>query len=215
VRRAIAHAWDQKKYIRASFKDIVPSCQDWYGPKLACGDVDYPEHDLGKARALIADYGKPVTIEYIHTATPRGREAAVILQQMLKEIDVTVNPVPSDFPGIMKQLFGKQYDICSWLIPDFEEMSIITMAVIHSKGPWNVYQYSNAEVDQLLLEQRLSTDATTRKKALCTIARKVNADAPFLYLYGRTFYIFAKKNVRNITVPAHRVPPLENVWIEP
>jgi len=215
VRRAIAHAWDQKKYIRASFKNIVPSCQDWYGPKLTCGDVNYPEHDLVKARALIAAYGKPVKLEYIHTATPRGREAAVILQQMLKEIDVTVKPVPSDFPGIMKQLFGKQYDICSWLIPDFEEMSIITMAVIHSKGPWNVYQYNNAEVDQLLLEQRLSTDASIREKALCTVARKVNADAPFLYLYGRTFYIFAKKNVRNITIPEHRVPPLGDVWIEP
>lgn len=215
VRRAIAHAWDQEKYIRASLKDIVHSCQDWYGPKLTCGDVNYPAHDLGKARALITDYGKPVTIEYIHTATPRGREAAVILQQMLKEIDVTVKPVPSDFPGIMKQLFGKQYDICSWLIPDFEEMSIVTMAALHSKGPWNVYQYNNAEVDQLLLKQRLSNDSEVRHDTLCTIARKVNADAPFLYLYGRTFYIFAKNNVRNITVPEHRVPPLAEVWIEP
>ncbi len=119
VRRAIAHAWDQEKYIRASFKNIVPSCEDWYGRQLDCGPVNYPGHDLQKARELIAAYGKPVTLEYIHTATPRGREAGVILQQMLKDAGITVKPVPSDFPGIMKQLFSKQYDLCSWMIPDW------------------------------------------------------------------------------------------------
>jgi 4-phytase/acid phosphatase/peptide/nickel transport system substrate-binding protein len=215
VRRAIAHAWDQKKYIRASFQDIVPSCQDWFGRKVNCGDVDYPAHDLQKARELIASYGKPVTVEYIHTATPRGREAGAILQQILKDINVTVNAVPSDFPGIMKQLFGKQYDICSWVIPGFEDMGPITMAAFHSQSPWNVYGYANAEVDQLLLAQRRDTDPAGRTQTLCKIARKVNADAPFLYLYGRTFYIFARKNIRNITIPDHRVPPLDDVWIEP
>ncbi len=215
VRRAIAHAWDQEKYIRASFKNIVPSCRDWYGRQLDCGPVNYPRHDLQKARALIAAYGKPVTLEYIHTATPRGREAGVILQQMLKDAGVTVKPVPSDFPGIMKQLFSKQYDLCSWMIPDFEEMSLVTMAVFHSQSPWNVYQYANPEVDRLLGRQRVSSDPDDRAQTLCTIARKINADAPFLYLYGRTFYIFGRKNIRNVTVPDHRIPPLETVWIAP
>ena len=156
-----------------------------------------------------------MAIEYIHTATPRGREAGVILQQMLKEVGITVKPVPSDFPGIMKQLFGRQYDICSWMIPDFEEMSLITMAAFHSQSPWNVYRYADPEVDQLLNKQRRSTDPRVRDATLCAIARKVNADAPFLYLYGRTFYIFARLYIRNLTVPDHRIPPLDEVWIEP
>ena len=215
VRRAIAHAWDQQRYIRASFKNIVPDCEDWYGSQLDCGAVDYPRHDLEQARKLMAAYGRPVAIEYIHSATPRGREAGVILQQMLKAIDVEVKAVPSDFPGIMKQLFSKQYDICSWLIPDFEEMSLITMAAFHSKSPWNVYGFTDPEVDRLLLQQRLSTDPQVRADTLCTIARKVNANAPFLYLYGRTFYVFAQKKVKNITVPDHRMIPLGEVWIEP
>lgn len=215
VRRAIAHAWDQKKYIRASFKDIVPSCEDWYGRQLNCGQVGYPRHDLTEARALMAAYGQPVEIEYIHTATPRGREAGVILQEMLRDIDVKVKAVPSDFPGIMQKLFSREYDICSWIIPDFEEMSLITMAAFHSKSPWNVYRFSDEEVDQLLVKQRRSTDPQVRSDTLCTIARKVNANAPFLYLYGRTFYVFARKNIHNVTVPDHRMIPLEDVWIAP
>ena len=215
VRRAIAHAWDQKKYIRASFKDIVPSCEDWYGQQLNCGEVGYPRHDLGEARALMAAFGRPVEIEYIHTATPRGREAGVILQQMLKDIDIKVNAVPSDFPGIMKKLFSREYDICSWIIPDFEEMGLVTMAAFHSESPWNVYRFNDKEVDRLLVKQRMSADPQIRADTLCTIARKVNAGAPFLYLYGRTFYVFARKKIHNVTVPDHRMIPLSEVWIAP
>ena len=35
---------------------------------------DHP--DLQRARELLAEYGKPVELEYLHTATHRGREAA-------------------------------------------------------------------------------------------------------------------------------------------
>ena len=94
VRRAIAHAWDQKKYIRASYQDITPYTENWFGNALGCSDTGYLQHDLAKARALMAEVGKPVEFEYVHTATNRGREAGIILQQMMKEIGIKVNPVP-------------------------------------------------------------------------------------------------------------------------
>jgi len=55
VRRAMALAWDQKKYIKASFKDIVPYTENWFGDSLKCDDVAYLRHDLKKAKALIAE----------------------------------------------------------------------------------------------------------------------------------------------------------------
>ena len=41
----------------------------------------------------MAEYGRPVELEYIHSATPRGREAGVILQQMMKPVGVKITPV--------------------------------------------------------------------------------------------------------------------------
>ncbi|MFC1505174.1 ABC transporter substrate-binding protein [Thermodesulfobacteriota bacterium] len=216
VRRAIAHAWDQKTYITASLQDIAPSVDHWFGNAIDCGDVGYPGHDLEKAKSLIAAYGKPVELEYVHTATPRGREAALIVQQMMKEIGVKVNPVPSDFPGIMKKLFGKQYDMSSWLIQGAYDMGPLTTAFLRSDSPWNVTRYANAEVDKLLAEQRMGTDPKARADTLCAIAKKVNSDAPFLYLYGRNYYLFVKNNVKNVTpqVFGEEGIDLTEVWME-
>ena len=201
VRRAIAHAWDQKKYIRASYQDITPYTENWFGNSLDCSDTEYLQHDLAKARALMAEVAKPVEFEYVHTATNRGREAGIILQQMMKEIGIKVNPVPQDFPGILKKLFSKNFDCISWLIRGGYDMGPTTTAVLHSKSPWNVTGYANAEVDKLLIQQRLSTDPAIRARTWCDIARKVNQDAPFLYLFGRQYYFFVRNYVKNINPP--------------
>jgi ABC-type transport system substrate-binding protein len=216
VRRALALAWDQKKYIQASFRNIMPYTETWFGDALECQDVNYRQPNLEKAKALITAYGKPVELEYIHSATNRGREAGVILQQMMKPIGVAVHPVPLDFPGIMKQLFSRQYDISSWVIPGAYDMGPITMAQLHSKSPWNVSRYTNAEVDALLGRLQVATDPEARNRVMCDIARKTNADAPFLYLFGRQYYLFAGKHVRNLPQPAPGVEgrPLTEIWID-
>jgi 4-phytase/acid phosphatase/peptide/nickel transport system substrate-binding protein len=217
VRRALALAWHQKDYIAASFKNIMPYTEHWYGDAFDCGDVSYPSPDLEKAKDLLAEYGKPVEIEYVHTATNRGHEAGMIVQQMFKKIGVTVNPVPSDFPGIMKKLIGKNFDMTSWLIPGFYDMSPITTAILHSQSPWNMTRYASDKMDHLLRRQVSSTDPRERSKIMCTIARKVNTDVPWLYLFGRTYYLFARNNVKNVTLPVlgEEGLVLGEVWIEP
>ena len=215
VRRAMALAWDQKKYIKASFKDIVPYTENWFGDSLKCDDVAYLRHDLKKAKALIAEYGKPVELEYIHSATNRGREAGIILQQMMKKIGVKVNPVPSDFPGIIKQVFSKQFDMASWLLQGGYDLGPVTMAMLHSKSPWNVVRYANEEVDKLLVKQRMSTDPKERSQTLCSVARKVNSDAPFLYLFGRRYYLFTRNYVRNVTLPVLGEEGIDfDIWLD-
>ncbi len=210
VRHALALAWDQKKYISASFKNIMPYTEHWFGDALACDTFDYPSPDLKAARALIAEYGKPVEVEYVHSATNRGHEAGVIMQQMFKEIGVKVNPVPSDFPGIMKKLFSKTFDIASWIIPGSYDMSPITMAMLHSKSPWNVSRYASDEMDKLLVAQQVSTDPLARAELWCAIARKVNRESPFLYLFGRTYYLFVSDRVHGVK---HLVPGEEGIRI--
>ena len=215
VRRALARAWDQKKYIAASFKNIMPYTEHWFGNALDCGDVNYPRLDLAEAKTLLADYGKPVEVEYVHTATNRGTEAGVIIQQMFKAVGVKVNPVPSDFPGIMQKLFRKDFDIASWLIPGAYDMGPITMAILHSKSPWNVTGYADEEMDRLLAVQQMSADPQARADTMCAIARKVNSDAPFLYLFGRTYYLFAHNNVKNVSLPVLGEEGLQlaDVWM--
>ena len=216
VRRALALAWDQKKYIQASFKNIMPYTEHWFGDALDCDQLNYPAPDLKQARALIADYGKPVEVEYVHSATNRGHEAGLIMQQMFKKIGVKVNPVPSDFPGILKKLISKKFDITSWIIPGAHDMSPITTAILHSKSPWNMSRYASAEMDKLLMDQQLSVDPQARARQLCNIARKVNAEAPFLYLFGRTYYFFARNTVKGVklSVLGEEAVLLADAWLD-
>ncbi len=201
VRNAMALAWDQKKYIKVSYKNTSPYIESWLGDVQGSSNTGYLHHDLKKARALMAEYGKPVELEFLHTATARGRVGGIIVQQLMKEIGIKVTPVPLDFATIMMELFTGQYDMTSWRFWGSYDMGPSSVASFHSKSPLNLSRYSSKEVDNLLIQQRQSTDPGTREKILNTAVQKVNSDSPFIYLAGFRQYLFARKFVKDISIP--------------
>ncbi len=214
VRQALASAWDQQKYIDAVYKGIVPSARHWFGEGLNCGDAGYREPDLDKAKKLIAEHGKPVEAVYIHSRTKRGRETGLIVQQMFKKIGVTVKPAPLEWGAIMKQVFSRQYDLASWVISGIDDMGPMTWANFHSKSPFNATRYASEEVDDLLIRQRMSTDPQIREQALCSVGRKVNGDAPFLYAFQQRLYVIAQKNVKGLAPPRNEYIRVADVWLK-
>ncbi len=214
VRRAFAYAWDQGKYLKTSYKNIMKYTENWYGDALSCDETGYLHPDLEKAKALVAEYGKPVEVAYLHSPTVRGRETGEILQQMLKPIGVGVTLVPADWAAITKQIFSKEYDIATWGILGSDEIEPYTMAAFHSESPWNITRYANEEVDKLLLALRTSMDPAERKAAFCRITRQVNHDAPFLYLCAPIHYAFAGKDLKNLPKWRYGFLPLADVWID-
>lgn len=214
VRRAIAYAWDQEKYLKASYKNIMKYTENWYGDALSCDETGYLHPDMGKAKALIAEYGKPVEVTYHHSPTVRGRETGEILQQMLGPIGVNVTLVPADWAAITKVIFSKEYDIATWGILGSDEIEPYTMAAFHSESPWNITRYANGEVDSQLIALRTSMDQTERKATFCRITRQVNQDAPFLYLCAPIHYAFANKDIKNLPKWRYGFLPLADVWID-
>jgi len=101
----MALAWDQKKYIKANYSNTASYTENWHEDKTKSENTGYLHHDLKKARALMAEYGKPVELDYLHTATSRGRSADMIVQHMMKEIGIKVNPTPMDFSAIIMPWF--------------------------------------------------------------------------------------------------------------
>jgi 4-phytase/acid phosphatase/peptide/nickel transport system substrate-binding protein len=213
VRRALAHAWDQEKYIKTVFQDIVPFTTHWFGEAVSCNDVAYRYPDVEKAKALIQEYGQPVEIEYIHSATQRGRSSAQVLQQLFKPIDVTVKAVPLDWGAIFKRVFSRQFNISSWGFPAVDDMGTVSLLALHSKGPYNLSGYDNKTVDELLTKQNLSMDKNVRQKTLCEVARHVNDDVPILLLCGRKYYLFSTTNVKGLPEPHQEAIKLMDVWI--
>jgi 4-phytase/acid phosphatase/peptide/nickel transport system substrate-binding protein len=214
VRRAIAYAWDQEKYLKASYKNIMKYTENWCGDALGCDETGYLHPDLEKAKALIAEYGKPVEVTYHHSPTVRGRETGEILQQMLGPIGVKVTLIPADWAAITKVIFSKEYDIATWGIHGSDEIEPYTIAALDSKSPWNITRYANEDVDNQLLALRTSMDPVEQKATLCRITRQVNHDAPFLYLCAPIHYAFAGKDIENLPKWRYGFLSLADVWID-
>lgn len=214
VRRAIAHAWNQAVYIGMSYKNSIPLAHHPLGSELECGDAAYRNHDIQKARSLIAQYGKPVEIECIHTNTKRGREFGLMLQQFCKEIGVTVNTKGMDVSPIVKHVFSKNYHVSSWRIPPMTDFGPYLYKYFYSKSPINATGYNNPLMDELLAAQQTETDPQKRREILCSITSLLNTDVPMLYRGGRRIHIIAKHNVLGIPEIRNGMIDLSMAWIQ-
>jgi ABC-type transport system substrate-binding protein len=212
VRRALAHAWNQEFYIKASYKDTIAVAHDPYGGTLACGDLGYREYNPDKARKLMAEYGKPVTLELQITNTPRGREFGEMIQRMLKEIGVTVTIKPLALGQRNKLVFAGDYQMTGWALYDNTDMGPIMYNNLFSGSELNFSRYRNPEMDKLLTTAQLSTNPKERQKALCGVARQINDEAVMLYRGGLRYNAIAKAQVQGIARVDHGMVRVQDVW---
>lgn len=212
VRRALAFAWNQNFYIKASYKDTISLARDPFGGTLSCGDLGYPEFDPNKARKLLAEYGKPVNLELQITNTPRGKEFGEIIQRMLKEVGVGVKITALTLGQRNKRVFAGDYQMTGWHLFDATDMGPTLYANLYSKSVINFSKYLNPEMDKLLTTAQVSTNAKERQTALCGVARQINDEAVFLYRGGLRYNVIAKAEVQGIEKVDHGVIRVRDLW---
>lgn len=212
VRRALAHAWNQDFYIKASYKATIPVVHDPFGEAIACGDMGYLEYNPEKGRKLIAEYGKPVNLDLQITNTPRGREFGEIIQRMLKEIGVTVTLTPLTLSQRNKLVFGGDYQMTGWALFDATDMGPTLYANLFSTSELNFSRYRNQAMDKLLTTVQTSVNEKERQKALCGVAKHVNDEAVFLYRGGLRYNAIAKADIQGISRVDHAIVRVRDVW---
>jgi ABC-type transport system substrate-binding protein len=214
LRRALAHAWNQDLYVNTNFRGTLPMAREPYGGTLSCGDCGYRAYDPAKARQLVAEYGKPVSLELLETDTPRGRETAEIMQRLFKEIGVTLKFTPLPEGELVKRVRSGDYQIAGWRLMDLSDMGPYLNACLHSKGKFNFSQYRNPAMDELLTKQQTGGDDETRLKTLCSVATLINEDAMYLYGGGRRFHVIAKPLIRGLTGIEAGVIRVSDAWVK-
>lgn len=214
VRRALAHAWNQDFFLKADYKGTLPVAREPFGGALSCGDTGYREYDPARARKLLAEYGKPVELELLHTNTARGKEAGEIMQRLFKEVGVTLRLVPVAEGQMVKRVMGGDFQLSGWTFMDAPDMGPYFYGTLHSSGGQNFAKYRNPRMDELLTTQQMSTDAGTREKALCGVARLINEDAVYLYGGGRRYHILARTGIQGITAADHGILAFRDIWVK-
>jgi len=214
VRQALAHAWNQQQYVKLSYQDCIPAVVHPFGKEIACGDCGYREYDPEKAKSLLADYGKPVAFECLHSDTARGQEAGVILQQFGKSVGMEVAPVGLAFGPVVKKVMAGDYQASTWRIPSVFDLGPYMTRSFHSRSPANSSKYASPEMDALLAEQWTVTDPKEREKLLCAIAERINRDAPILYRGGEHHYVIAAIHVKGLPPLQNGVIDITGAWLE-
>jgi 4-phytase/acid phosphatase/peptide/nickel transport system substrate-binding protein len=214
VRQALAHAWNQQQYVKLSYQDCIPSVVHPFGKEIACGDCGYREHDPEKAKKLLADYGKPVAFECLHSDTARGQEAGVILQQFGKSVGMEVTPVGLAFGPIVKKVMTGDFQASTWRIPSVFDLGPYMSLSFHSQSKANSSKYASPEMDVLVAEQWRTTDPKEREKLLCAIAERINRDVPIIYRGGEHHYVIATKYVKGIPAFQNGVIDITEAWLQ-
>ncbi|MGD9308210.1 MAG: ABC transporter substrate-binding protein [Desulfosarcina sp.] len=214
VRHALAYANNQRLHIKMVYNNSIPFVDSPYGKSFDCMENDYPENDAETAKKLIAEYGKPVEFELIHSNTSRGKQTGELLQQLYKEIGVKLNPVPLGTAPHVMRVVQKDYQLATWRIPSSNDHGPQLYRSFHSKSPTNYSGYNKPEMDDLLEMQRRETDPEMRNRLMCEISALINQDIPIYYRGGRRYHIIAKKKIIDIVDVAGIKLNLASAWID-
>ncbi len=213
VRRALAHAWNQDLYLKSIDSGLLSVAKEPFGGTQPCGDCGYRDYDPALAKKLLAEYGKPVTLELLGNDTPQSREEGEIMRRLFKEVGITLKVTPLAEAALVKRVMDGDYQISGWRLMDLRDMGPYLNTCLHSKGRLNFSHYLNPAMDELLNTQQLSTDEKTRQRALCEVATLINEDVVYLYGGGRRFYVLAKAGIKGITRVDQGVIRLGEAWV--
>lgn len=193
VRRAVAMAIDKARIVQLVngrgqvANGILPPTMPGFDPKLAGIG-----HDPAKAKALLAEAGFPngFSATYYCVSNDTARKIAQSIQQDLAGIGVKLELKPLAFPTFLEAKATKgRVGIASgnWT-QDFPDPSNFLTTMFHSKNiketnSLNDSYYRNPQVDKLLDQAGVQTDAAKRADYFRQAEALVVADAPVVPLY--------------------------------
>jgi peptide/nickel transport system substrate-binding protein len=220
VRQAVAWAVDREainkivKFGQASVLTGGPIPQGHW----AYGDLNtYPKQDLDKAKQLLKDAGYENGFKVqlkVGSAFEEQVKAAQIIKQQLQQIGVKVE-VLSQESGVFFEALGKkefEMAIVGWL--GFVDPDEFLYNIFHTGEIWNQQAYSNATVDALLEQGRVTTNQDERKDIYTQAQKHIVEDAPMVFLYVNPQTSAMVKAVQGFDVnPTVTTISLRDTWL--
>jgi ABC-type transport system substrate-binding protein len=201
VRRALAHAVDRSVDAKARYEGLRKMATDPYGERSPwyCGaNSGYPEYAPEKAKALLADYGKPVKLTLHAQPTSAALLSAQLYQSMWQKVGVTVEiRQVQQGPALLQAVAKGGFQAVLWQIPAIGEPDDQLYNNWHSSAR-NVARLKNETIDAALDRGRRELDPGKRKSAYCDFAREWNQVLPGLLRGHNLFNWIAQPHVRGV-----------------
>ncbi len=201
VRRAIAHATDRPLFVKALLQDQYPVADSLLGPgSWAHAPVpDYPEYSPDKARALLAQVGKPVTFEISVINAPYAVLSAQALQQMWAAVGIHTTIKQTEGARFIADATNHQFQMAFFRFVGRADPDLNLYRAFHSKYAnavsSNYTRYNNPAMDVLLEQGRSTLDRAQRKQTYAQVSSLLAHDVPYLFMFSTTLQTMMRANV--------------------
>jgi ABC-type transport system substrate-binding protein len=203
VRRALAYAIDRDAVIKVTWAGTREPSYSAFGTKSPyfVDQEDAPRYDQDKARALLKEYGKPISITLECIPTPEADQVLAVVKQMWEAVGIKVSLISTEQGQFVTKMFGtKDYVTACFRNSQFVDPDEIYND-LHSGGSANISQYSNAIVDKGLDDGRATSDLDARKKAYAAVQAQIAKDVPSITLAYDLFANIYKPAVHGLPAP--------------
>jgi oligopeptide transport system substrate-binding protein len=205
VRQALSYAVDRsvvtEKILQAgqiqAFTFTPGATAGFEVPPVAFGQMTQDERNA-EAKALMAEAGygsdNPLSIELMYNTSEGHKKIAIAVQQMWKEtLGVNTTLANQEWKTFLKTRGGQNFDVArgGWC-GDYNEASTF-LDLLTTPSGYNDGKFSNAEVDELMLEARTLSDATANYTRVEEILAN---EMPVIPVYHYSGVFMLKTNVK-------------------
>jgi ABC-type transport system substrate-binding protein len=215
VRQAMAMAINSKQYATVVDKDVNAPTNQPFLPNSPSyvADSGYPAYNPSKARALVkqleTETGKPVAFTLQSTNSAYSIQVVQFIQAQLEAVGMKVTLTQIQQADQINNALGGLFQATSWrqfaaVDPDLNYLWW-SPTEIFGTGPSsiasNFARNTDPEVETLLQQGRTSTDPATRAAAYQGVAKRLNADLPYIWQDRTTWAMVANSKVQNWNNP--------------
>jgi peptide/nickel transport system substrate-binding protein len=228
VRQALWYSLDRKAIID---KIVLGHGKLLYGAQPPASVASYKDDDLNhydfdpkKAKALIEQAGAKMGPDGIYRWTdgspmkmrietnqpnPVRETVLQLAQEQYKQIGVQIDPILESFNTLLERIRCCGTDFEGWISgftgvgPDPEQEDLWHSRHI-APNEFNRWRYKNPDVDKAEDQLKTGPDCSpaTRNKLAHDVDKRLNEDAPVIFVYAPNNIVFANKNLVNFAPTA-------------
>lgn len=208
LRKAIAYAIDQERYIALFTNNTGERANSIYPPAIA-GHHKNPwpiQHDLIKAKELLSEAGFPngkglPTFKFdLRNSSTKRRQIGEFFKSQLSKIGINLDIIPNTFPGYLKKAREGKLEIWQdgWIMdyPDPENSLQLLVSDNAAPGP-NVTSFKNKHFDRLFLELKETGSPQRKMEILTELEDIVKEELPWHMLYYSRYNILTHDRLKN------------------
>ena len=226
VRQALNLAIDKQEIASIVLGDLVEPADGILPPNFPGYDesVRGYQFDPVRAKQLLSEskYGNDLeNIPPITITTPGSFGAnvsldmEVVLQMWERNLGITAEFQQTEYATFLKDLHKGRFQMfdIGW-IADYPDPENFLDILFHSQSTNNHTHYSNPEVDSLLMQARIETDAQARYALYNQAEQQILDDAPWVPLwFDGESKLLVKPNVHDYLLPPLIIPRLRYVYL--